>query len=168
MEQGQLIFGIVIIVLLLGMAGFFGWRQWQTLRDLPLQVELSAEDRRYTRNQAWRRMLCSVLMVVLAALIGLSFYLQEPANQLGLQGQQNRERGDPRPLDPEQQRFFDIYWSFWGGTLLILLAIIVIAGIDFFAIRRYGRRHYRQIQADRRTMLENQIARIRSQRNGRE
>jgi hypothetical protein len=32
--------------------------------------------------------------------------------------------------------------------------------------RRYGRRQYRQIQADRRVMIEGVLARIRSQRNG--
>jgi hypothetical protein len=51
-------------------------------------------------------------------------------------------------------------------VLILLMSIIFLAAIDFFAIRRFGLRHYRQIQADRRAMIEGELTRIRSQRNG--
>jgi hypothetical protein len=44
--------------------------------------------------------------------------------------------------------------------------VIGLAAADFFAIRRYGRQQYRQIQEGRRAMIEGELARLRSQRNG--
>src|SRR5262249_51966916 len=117
------------------MAGYFAWRQMATLRQLRTAENLSAEDRRYTRRQAVRRLICSVLMVVLAGMHGLSFALEEPAQALVAHGQAARERGEEPRLDPEQQRFFDLYSAYWIIALLVLLAIIVLAAIDFFAIR---------------------------------
>ena len=66
MPTSQIVFGIVLVVVLLGMAGFFGWRQLLTLRIVRTSAALADEDRRYMRRQAWRRLTCSVVMVVLA------------------------------------------------------------------------------------------------------
>ncbi len=98
----------------------------------------------------------------MAGLLAGHFVLEDPARNLI----ENRQLGEKREFNPEEQQFVKLYSTYWLITLLVLLAIIILAGIDFFAIRRYGQRHYRQIQADRRTMIENQLARLRSQRNG--
>jgi hypothetical protein len=170
-KPDQIIFGTVLIILALGVAGFFAWREVQTLRGLRTQEDLSREDRSYTRNQAWRRLLCSFLMVVFAVLFGGSFFLEEPAQVLAEQREAARDQGNELPFNPEQARFAEFYRNYWIIMLLVLLAIIILAALDFFAIRRYGRRHYRQIQADRRALIEdfnNELARMRSQRNGHE
>ena len=52
-------------------------------------------------------------------------------------------------------------------NLLLVFAMILLAAFDFWAIARFGIRHHRQIQEDRRAMLESHAARLRSQRNGR-
>ena len=166
-EPNQIIFTWVLIAVLLGLAGFSTWRQWQTLQTLKGQTDLSAEDRLFVRRQVRRRLWCAGLMVLLAGLLAVSFLLEGPANQLVALGEAAHKRGgEPQPIDPEQQRFFHLWSGFWIVTLLVLLAVIVLAGLDLMAIRRYGQRHLRQIQADRRAMIEQQIARVRSQRNG--
>jgi hypothetical protein len=166
-EPTQIAFTSLLIVVLLGLAGFSTWRQWRTLQTEEGQTDLSAEDRIFIRQQVRRRLWCAGLMVLLAGLLALSFVLEGPANQLVAQGEAAHKRsGEPQPFDPEQQRFFHLWSSFWIVTLLVLLVIIVLAGLDLIAIRRYGQRHLRQIQADRRAMIEAQIARFRSQRNG--
>jgi hypothetical protein len=165
-DPNQILFTSVLIVVLLGLAGFSAWRQWLTVRSLEGEDTLSAEDRLFVRRQVRRRLTCAGLMVVLAGLLALSFVLEGPANLLVEQGEAARARGEWRPLDPEQQRFFHLWGGFWIVALLVLLGIIVLAGLDLFAIRRYGQRHMRQIQADRRAMINEQIARVRSQRNG--
>jgi hypothetical protein len=165
-EPTQILFTSLLIVVLLALAGFSAWRQWQTLQTLE-QSDLSFEDRLFVRRQVRRRLWCAGLMVVLAGLLALSFALEGPANQLVEQGEAAHKRsGEPQPFDPEQQRFFHLWSGFWIVTLLVLLGIIVLAGLDLIAIRRYGRRHLRQIQADRRAMIQEEIARVRSQRNG--
>jgi hypothetical protein len=167
-EPNQIVLTSVLIVLLISLAAFSTWRQWLTLQNMKTGSDLSPEDRLFERQKVRRRLLCAGLMLLLAGLLALSFVLEGPANQLVAQGEAAHARGEERPLDPEQQRFFHLYGTFWIVTLLVLLGIIILAGLDLLAIRRYGIRHLRQIQADRRAMIENQIARARSQRNGRE
>lgn len=166
MEPNQIAITSLLIIVLVGLAGFTAWRQWQTIQSQKGEIELSLEDRLFFRRQVRRRLWCAGLMLVLAGLLALSFILEGPANQLVAQGEAARERGQEQRFDPEQERFFHLWSSFWIVTLLVLLGIIVLAGLDLVAIRHYGRRHLRQIQADRRAMIEDQIARVRSQRNG--
>jgi hypothetical protein len=165
-DTTQIVFGVALIVVLVGIAGYFAWRQWRTLRSLRGEHNLSPEDFTYTRRQAWRRLLGSLLMVLLAVLLGISFLLEGPANELVRQGEANQAQGVTRQLSPEQAHFFNVYRTFWLIFLLLLLAMIVLAAIDYFAIRRYGQRHYRQIQEDRRAMIEGELTRLRSRRNG--
>jgi hypothetical protein len=166
-EPSQIVFTSLLIVVLLALAGYSAWRQWRILQSAEGQNELPPEDRLFIRRQVRRRLWCAGLMVLLAGLLALSFVLEGPANQLVAQGEAAHKRsGEPQPFDPEQQRFFHLWSGFWIVTLLVLLGIIVLAGLDLIAIRRYGQRHLRQIQADRRAMIEEQIARVRSQRNG--
>jgi len=165
-ELHQVVFGIALILLLLTMAIFFAWRQGQTLRGLQQASDQDQEERRYLRSQAWRRLVCSALMVILAVLLGASFFLEEPASRLVREGESNQQQGIKRPLHGEEQRFFTLYQQFWGVACFVLFLIIVIAGVDYMAIRRYGSRQYRQIQADRKAMIQSELARLRSQRNG--
>jgi hypothetical protein len=161
-QPNQIIFGVLLVVALLGLAFFFSWRQWLALKHLREATNLSPEDQLYTRRQIRRRLLCSVLMVVLAGMLAGHFALEERANDLA-----NLRGANPNHVfAPEEEQFLRFYWNYWIILLLVLLAIITIAGFDFFAIRRYGQRHYRKIQADRRAMIEGELARIRSQRNG--
>jgi hypothetical protein len=44
--------------------------------------------------------------------------------------------------------------------------MIYVALMDIWAVRRFGLRQTRQLQADRRAMLERQIALMRTERNG--
>jgi hypothetical protein len=70
------------------------------------------------------------------------------------------------PLEDWLNQAPELLVSYWSAVLLLVLAIVFLAAFDFWAIARFGLRHHRQIQADRRTMLENHAARHRSQRNG--
>jgi hypothetical protein len=139
----ELTSGIVLAVVLLGLAGFFAWRQMRALQALRTQEALSREDRRYHRSQAWRRIAGSVIMALCAGLIIGWFFLEDWLKQ--------------------SAKLSVLYWS---TCLLLVLAIILLAAVDFWAIARYGLRHHRQLQADRQAMLESHAARLRSQRNG--
>lgn len=161
MERAETIFGALLVAILVSMAAFFTWRQWSILRTLPRADHLSFEDRHYTRRQAWRRIACSLLMLVLAALLTTwLFSYGGPVGDLMAQGKSDNE------LDPGQKRLLSQSLTLVNLMLVVLLAIIILAGWDLLAIRHYGKRHIRQIQADRRDMIKDQIARVRSQRNG--
>src|SRR5438046_3652972 len=162
----QLLFGIVIVLVLLGLAGYYAWRQVQTLRRLRATTEMSVDDRRYTTRLAWRRLFCCALMVLLAGLMFGSLFLNERASQLAREVDLAEERGEDANLNDEQKEFARYYSYYWIFSLLVLLVIVTLAAIDMLATRRFGLRQYRQIQADRRAMIEEQVARRRHQRNG--
>ncbi len=69
METAELVFGSVLVVVLLSLAGYYGWRQVRTLRSLKSPDDRSAEERRFVRRQAWLRLVGSGLMVIFAGLL---------------------------------------------------------------------------------------------------
>ncbi len=165
MAYHQIIFGALLILLLLGMASVFAWKQGRVLRSVQVE-DLPPDERRFMRSQAWRRLFGSGLMGLLAVLMTAHFYLEEPAGQLVREGEEHAAHGERVPPTPEQQRFVDSYRLFWGGFLLVLLALICLAAVDAFATRRFGFMQYRKIQEERKAMIENELGRIRSQKNG--
>ena len=82
------------------------------------------------------------------------------------QNQQARLEGRVEPMAPEDRQFSRFYGAYWIGTLLVLGVIVAVAGLDLWATRRYGLRKFRQIQTDRRAMLQRQLERYRQERNG--
>jgi hypothetical protein len=164
----QYVYAAVIVAVLLGLAGYFGWRQWQTLRGLRGQAELPPEDRRYYRTQAWLRLVNCGLMVVFAGLLAGTYLLgQERRADEFPAGPAAEERGADHPT-AEERSFARWYTTYWIVLLLVLLAIVTLAVVDLLAIRRFGVRHFRKLQADRRAMIEREVSLLRSQRNGHE
>jgi hypothetical protein len=158
----ELALAVVIACVLLGLA-VFGWRQWLTLHARARQPELSPEDRHYFQAQANRRLIISAIMLVLAVLLA-GIYLSGQGLPLTPPG--GASAAPARP-DEESTRSRNAQYSLlWIIFSLLLLGLVILAFIDMRAIRRYGLRHYRQIQADRRDMLEREVARLRSERNG--
>jgi hypothetical protein len=158
----------VIIAVLLLVAFYFAWRQLQTLACLRNTGDLSPEDRRYVRNQAWRRLFCSGLMVLLAGLLIVSAVLglEKRIAQVGREGEAARLQNETPVLTPEQKSDFQLYTAYWSCALLLVMAMLFTAAVDIWAIFRFGLRHHRQIQADRRAMVESEVARFRKDRNG--
>src|SRR5437764_9767901 len=157
-DPAELFFLVALAAVLVGLAGYFGWRQVQTLRGLAGQP---AEDRSYLRRQAVRRLVCCTLMVVLAGLllgnIFLEPHLQEMSRQLA------QQQGEASQENKEFARFFGVYQ---GAALIVLFALLLLAAVDFWAIARFGMRHRRQLQADHRASLHEEIARLRRRHNG--
>jgi amino acid transporter len=159
----QIIFGSLLVVALAALSAFIGWRQVAALLRLRGQ-SLPEEELRWERRKAYRRLVSSGLMVVMAVLLVVLLAFYEPAaHQLA----EERKDLDPKPpLTPEQTAFV----RYWGGTLiallLVLLSVVLLAGLDLWATRRYALRQYRKLQADRRAMIERQASRLRQERNG--
>jgi hypothetical protein len=166
----EFFYASVIIIVLAGLAGYFGWRQWQALAALRrLGDELPEDDRRYEYGKAWRRLAGCVLMGVLAVLFAGSYLLDlnERAVALGHEGRTAAGDAAPAPvMNAEQQRFVNFFSTYWIVLVGIVMALLCLAAVDLWAIRRYGLRHLRQIQSDRRAMLQEQLAILRRERNG--
>lgn len=168
MEFAETVAAGLIVAILLSLAAYYTWRQTQTLHHLKDQPELAPEDRTYYHRQAWRRLVGCLLMVVLGLMMAGSYLLglEARAKEIGQWAQAQRDRHETPVLDAEQQNFVRLYTSVWIATLLILLTILSLAAADIWAIRRFGVRHHRLLQAERRAMLEDQISRLRRDRGG--
>jgi hypothetical protein len=165
-----LFFAMALVVVLLGMAGYYTWRQWQALRHLRVADELDAADRRYYLVRAWRRLVgCGVMVLLAAGLAGTYLLGQEwKAHELGEAQAVEPHDGDAEVAapDPEQTRWLRQYSTFWIVFSMLLFSLVGLAFWDFLATRRYGMRNLRQIQQDRRAMIEGQLVRLRQQRGG--
>ena len=167
MHWTQIVFGILLVVLLLVLAGYYAWRQVQTLRALREPQDSAGDEQRYLRRRAWRRLVGSLLMVVLAVLLGgMMLFLEERANELAEFSKAARERGEEPQLDADQRQFRLLYGYWIIALLCSMLAMLAMAFFDALATRRYGLGQLRRIQADRRAMIERQVARMRQERNG--
>jgi hypothetical protein len=150
---------LLLAAVLLGLAGYFGRQQLRMLRGLASPHVLGADDRRFLRAQAYRRLLCSALMVIFAGmLIGWVFLEKEM-------------RGTP-PVEPgavpteEQKEVLRVSLSYWIAAVLVLMVLLALAATDFWATARFGLSQHRKLQADHRAMLEEQANRRRQERNG--
>jgi hypothetical protein len=155
-----------MVALLFGLGGYMGWRQWRLLRRLP-HLDLPSDDRRYQRTLAWRRLVSAALLIILASLLVGSYMLGQERQAQELSQRQEREQGGPdiAPSDAQKQ-FLTQYSTFWITVGLVLLGLMVLAFMDLWTIHRFARRSLRQIQADRRAMIEHEVAEYRRQRNG--
>ena len=164
----ELAFAALIVLVLVGLAVYYGPRQWRILRDVDRQDGLDAADRRYYRSQAWRRLVNSALMLLLAGLLVATYVMgqERQAMQFGEAKVLGAGQDDGTGPNADQKRFLNQYSATWFAIILTLLAILTLAFVDLWAIRRFGLRHYRQIQADRREVIRREVTRLRSQRNG--
>jgi hypothetical protein len=164
----EMIFAGLIVVVLISVAVYYGPRQWQALRKLRTENDLDAADRRYIRHQAWRRLINSGLMLLLAALLVGSYIVgqERQAAEMGARSANRPDNAAGAGPSAEQERFLNRYSTTWILIGLVLLAILCLAFADLWAIRSFGIRHYRKIQADRREVIQREVARLRIQRNG--
>jgi len=144
-SRTELISASIIVLILWGVAAYYAWRQVQVFKRLG-QGDSSVEDLQYYRAQGVRRLVSSALMAIMGAVLAASYWT-------GAVGQHSAKNSAMTIL----------IWIFFS---VLLLAVIVMAFLDVRATRRYGIRQYRQLQADRREMIEREVARMRSERDG--
>ncbi len=159
----QLICVAVAIPVLLGLAFFFGLRQTAVLRRLREGPELPAEESRHQRRQGYRRLVSCMLLALLAFLLaGAQLFLEERADFWVAAPAVER----PAEPTPEQRDFVRIYGAYWLLCLVVLLAVVGLAGVDLWETRRRGLRERRKLLDDQRIMLERQMTRYRRERGG--
>lgn len=161
----EIAFGVFLILLLLALAGYYAYRQRNTLRLIRSEPELSPQDRVYLFRQVRRRLLSSVLMVVFAGLLVGWFFLERDVGQLEPTPEQ-KAQAEKVDLDPTQKdsiRFFTLYVVV---VFLVLFAILFLAALDIMATAKFGLRYHRRLAADHRTDLEKVAAELRKHRNG--
>lgn len=165
MSWSEIIFGSALVAGLTALGCFFGQRQWQHLRELRT-TSLPDEEMTWERRKAWRRLISSGLLLVLAVLLGMLLAVYEPAAQRLADEREGLTAEEAPPFTAEQRMFLRIWGGTWIAILLVLMTVVFLAAIDLWATRRYAQRQFRKLQADRRSMIERQMIRLRQERNG--
>lgn len=165
----QIIFGVALVLVLLSVAILYIVRQIVALRRLRASEEMAVEERVYLYGRARRRLITSLLLLLLGVMLAGALISLEPQAQRLVEEQEAKEQqGDATPLNPEQSLFARFWLSFWILFLLILMAVVFLAALDYWATRRFGLRQHRKIIDDRRAMIEREVSRMRQERNGHE
>lgn len=166
MNPSELAFGVAVVLLLFGLAGFFTWRQVQTLRKVRTDASLGPDDRGYLQAQARRRLFCSGLMVVLACLL-IGSYFFEAEYQVRTQRANDRPTAAGQPaLAPGDSWFLNRFTLYWIFALLVLFLFGAVAVLDVRATLRYGLAKHRQLERDHLDALQDELQRLRRERNG--
>src|SRR5262245_33153883 len=149
---------------MIGLATYFARQQWRALKRLRQAENIHPEEHRYQRLHAGRVFICCVLMILVAGMVGGWYVLGLDAQYEAIR-QQAEEQAD-QELGTLQHRWVTFFALYWILAILFLLGMIYIGLMDYWAVRRFGLKQTRQLQADRRAMLERQMALLRAERNG--
>jgi hypothetical protein len=168
MGAGQIVFGTILVLALVGLAGFYAQRQLLTLRRLREHGESPSEEDIYLRRQARRRLVNSVLMLLLAVLLVAVMVWGEGRAQALVDKRGAMPPEDRPPLTLDEKSFAYLYYAWLVTVMVILFVVVAIAAVDAWATRQYAARQYRKLMEDRREMIERQAARLRQERNGEE
>lgn len=163
----QILFGAILVVVLLSVAVLYIVRQVLALRRLRTTEEMPLEERIYLHGRARRRLVTSLLLLLLGGMLLVDLlYLEVPAQQLADQREKSQQQNDSPSLNEEQRSFARVYGWFFVLFLLVLMIVVFLAGLDYWATRRYGLRQHRKLLDDRRAMIEREVSRLRQERNG--
>jgi len=131
--------GFIIAGVLVMLAAYFAWLQGATLRVVHFDTKLSAEHRLYLIRQCQRRFVGSLLLLILAALMVGSLFLD-----FSPEADANHEAAR------QSIRFLTIYVAV---MIVVLLVILVVAIVDFSATARFSIRQQKQLLQEHQEML---------------
>lgn len=161
----EFILGCLLAAVLVGLAVFFARAQFKTFANLREPSALAVDDRLYLRKQALRRLLCCFLMVVFAGMLVGWFFLEESLSRPPDQEELER-RALARPQElvkhKGKEQTLRIITVYWAAALIVLFAMLFLAAIDLMATARFGLRHHRQLESEKKAILEDEVARWRN------
>src|SRR5262249_43991077 len=148
-SEMELIFGIAIVLVLLGVAGYFGYRQIQNSQKLSRDRDIPNEERQFIRRQIRRRLVCCVLMVIFPGFLAGWFVIEDRLPE--------RIANNPEEK-PGENPWVEMIVYYWSLALFVLFTILALAGLDAIATARFGLRSHRALEIERRTVLEAEAA----------
>jgi hypothetical protein len=164
----QLLVGLTLVAGLLLLSVYYAWRQIKALRQ---PIEAGSVEDIYRRGQIRRRLISSGLLFILALqLAGALAFLEDRAQQQAERADARadfRERGGIAQPAPDERSFARFYSAYWLSILVVLAAVVSLAFVDLWATRRFAVQAHRQLRAERREMIDRQIARLRQEKQER-
>lgn len=149
--------GILIATLLIVIAAHFTWRQLRTFAAVRSDSQLPDDQKRFLYRQGQRRLFGSALLFILAGLMaGLLFLDFDPWQR----SPDNIPQVD-RETAKQSVRFLGVYVM---SMLLLLMVILVLAILDFWATARFSVRQQKRLIEEHQKSLESDLAQLRQRR----
>ena len=161
--------GLLLAVTLILVGALTALRQRRALRALAGEPFLAAEDRRYRRGQARRRLVTSGLLVVIGGMIG-GYYLSGMDARMDAIPDRNKkagappQEGDPDPQAESDKQFTRLVGFYWIGVMGLMFLAACLAVLDFWATRKYWMARYKELKADHEMKLQRDLAVYRQQK----
>ncbi len=159
MDPLELIVGLTLAGLIVAIAVYFALQQRKTLVMLRHDTGLSLADRRFWHRQVVRRLIGSVLLLVFAGMLVGWLFLQPMFDSL-------------RPPEPvaempeDTKEWLRFFVGYVIASLLVFGLVLLVAVLDLLATARYGARHRRLLENDRRAALQEEVERLQRDRQG--
>lgn len=153
----------LLATLLVGVAVYFIRQQASTLRRLKSGAPATRDDKIYLRKQVNRRLVCSILMILLAGMLLGSLFLDDWLRGPPLD-QEQIDRLEVGQLDKEKREIAGAKVVYWVAVLFLLFVMLFLAILDLMATARFGLRQHRQLESERKAMLQDEVARWRNRR----
>lgn len=143
MDPLGIFIGAVLSAVLVIVAFYFAIQQRTTLQSLQFDDKLTQEHRHYLLKRCYRRSFGSLLLLVLAAMMVGSLFLDMTPGEHANEAEAK-----------QSVRFLGFYFA---SMLLVLLSILVLAVVDFWATAKHGFRQQKQLLQEHREMLEAEL-----------
>jgi hypothetical protein len=167
------IIGLLLATGLIILGIVAGWSQVRLQRRLQEQPFVPAEDQRYYRGQGGRRFVISVLLTIIGSMIG-TYYLSGMDDRLVAIPERLRQataQAGEHPPNPAQEaeatderRFTRLVGYYWIVVIVLLGIVVMLAGVDVIATRRYWMARYRELRADHQARLHRDLILFRQRR----
>ncbi len=136
--------------------------QLRNLARLRGSQAMASDDRRYLRGQCRRRLLNSVLLLVLAGGLAGAF-LSGGMAELGRIAADNQQN-PPNAISDDDKELVRFWAYYWIAFLILLFIVVSIAIADYAATTLYGRQQLRRIQHEQSNLLERDLAMYRQKK----
>ena len=154
MSTAEFLFALVLVVVLLTLGLYYGWRQIQASRRLRQQPGMDPSERLYLTRRAQRRIVCSILMLIFAGFLIGWFFLEPELESVT----------PPAPDQNAEHPLVKTVTYYWIAALFVLFGLLALAAIDLVATARHGFRSVRRLATQRQAEIEEDLARLRRQR----
>ena len=154
------LFAIIALAgLLVVIAVYFALQQRGTLAMLRHDPEMSRDDRRYWLRRAVRRVFGSAMLLLFAMMLVGWIFLWPSLDALR----------PPEPMDemPENvKETLRLLTGYWIVAMFVFGLALLAAVFDALATMRYGARHRRLLENDRRAALQAEVEKLQRDRHG--
>lgn len=156
MDTSGMTLGILIAIFLVAVSVYFAFSQLMTLQTLDARI--ASDQRRYLIAQCWRRLFGSVVLLLLAAmLVGSVFLDYDP-----LAAPEGGPEVD-REAAKQTVRFLIFYFAL---MLVLVLLLLSLAVFDFWATARQSVRQQKQLFLEHQEMLAAELEEHRHRQAG--